>query len=334
MRERLQDSIKKGVEYLYKNQMLHGEFKTYISPDTNMKEKLQYVSTTYITTFVLYSLSFIDSPLIDKIKTRAAQFLLEEMEEGGIWRFFTTNRNIKLSGGRLEYYTQIGIVPDLDDTAVISYCLKKNSVDIPDNLKVFLNNRNEAGLFYTWLMDVPKRAEYIENMPYMNPSKNDICSGVSANVLLYLGENEYTRPVCDYLNKLIIEDKLNSSYVYFPNSFVIYYLISRAYFNGAKGLEDSKVAAIEGLIDFLDREKHALSPLNTAYVACSLLNYGVSYKALENAVVYILESQDNSGYWDKERFCDGGSFYYGSEELTTALCMEALSRYYNSICNV
>ncbi|MFZ5352252.1 MAG: hypothetical protein ACOZCL_05945 [Bacillota bacterium] len=326
MEKRLRESIDKGIDFLYKNQMLHGEFKTFISPDTHMKQNNRFVSTTYITTFVLYSLSFIKDSRIDKMAEKAAQFLLEEMEQPGIWRFFTVNRHARLSGGGLEYYTPLGIVPDLDVVAVVSYFLKNNEIEIPDNVKVFLDNRDEQGLYYTWLMDVPRREEYTDKTQYLLPRENDICSGVNTNILFYLGENKYTRPVCDYLNKLIIEDRVDGSYVYFPNSFTIYYLISRAYCRGAAALEQSRDKAVEKILEMLEADS-TMSPLKTAYAICILQNYGIHGSIVEKAVRYLMDCQQADGSWSMETFYIGGNYFYGSEEFTTAICLEALSRY-------
>ncbi|MBD2533206.1 terpene cyclase/mutase family protein [Nostoc flagelliforme FACHB-838] len=334
------DCLVKGLDFLLKNQLPHGEFKTFISFDPEMRENCQYLSTTYITTFVLYSLGFINSPKVSTIRDKALQFLSQEMEPPAIWRFFGTNRNIKISGGRFVYYTPIGILPDLDDTACASFCLKSNGFDVPDNLDIFLKNRNNDGLFYTWLQDYPKHPEYTKRTHYIAPPENDICSGVLANILLYLGDNEYTQNVSDYLNQLVLEDKEAESFIYFPNNFALPYLMSRAYANGAKSMQKSAKKNIEKITNsFANDGSINRSPLSTAYAICTAFNYGILGDWVHQAIIYLSQTQSENGSWFKEPLCliesqvDGGTLHYGSDEFTTAICLEALSRYENWLQN-
>lgn len=328
------DCLLKGVDFLYRSQLPHGEFKTFVSLDAKMQVSCEYLSTTYITTFVLYSLSFIDDPKVIYIRKQGLQFLLEEMEAPAVWRFFATNRNIRIAGGRFVYYTAIGILPDLDDTACASFCLKSQGIDVPENLDVFLNNRSENGLYYTWLQNYAKRQEYTKITKYIAPQKNDICSGVLANILLYLGDNEYTQEISDYLNQLVLEDKEDPSFVYFPHNLILSYLMSRAYANGVKSMWISAQKHIEKITNsILANGSIHDSPLSTAYAMCTAFNYDILGDWLHQAAVYLRQTQNENGSWFKEPFCliasavDGGTLHYGSEELTTAICLEALSRY-------
>ena len=323
----INESTYKGLEFLYKNQLPYGEFKTYISPDKSMDTQCEYISTTYITTFILYSISFIDDLRVKEINNKGIKFLLDEMEPGGIWRFFTVNRSLKYTAGSLVKYTENGIVPDLDDTACISFCLNVNQTGTVSNQQYFIDNRDENGLYYTWLMNIHPRCEYNNNTFYMVPSKNDICVGVNSNVLLYLGENSYTSGVCEYINRIISQNELDSNITYFPDKITVYYLISRAYFNGVKSLTRSRDLILNDLIKFQNTDGSFGNNLTTSLAACTLLNFDYFSDSLIQSISNILASQNPDGSWRKARFCDGGVKYYGSEELTTAICLEALARY-------
>ncbi len=323
----LDESIESGLKFLHKNQMLHGEFKTYASFDPAMQKDRHYVSTTYITTFVLYSLGFIVHPLVDIMKQSALGFLREEMEFPGVWRFFSVDRNMKISGGKFVKYSEVGIIPDLDDTACASYCLKKNGIPFGSNTHVFMANRDCRGLFFTWLMDYPKRAEHTETTPYMVPEKNDICVGVNANILLYLGEDKYTSNSCTHINSIISNGKEAENIPYFPGRLSLYYLVSRAYYNGSTSLGQS-CENIMGKINMHSCKDGSYgSILSTAYVVCTLLNFNHHDERIHMSAKYIIDSQDDDGSWKMERFCDGSPRYYGSRELTTSICLEALARY-------
>ena len=67
--------------------------------------------------------------------------------------------------------------------------------------------------------------------------------------------------------------------------------------------------------------------LATACAVCSLANFEYDGVArLADAVRYLEEQQRANGSWRRvAMFCQPGR-YYGSEELTTALCLEALTR--------
>ena len=319
--------LSRGLDYLRKSQLPHGEWKTYISPDAAMQENCRYVSTTYITTFVLHALQYIVHPLARSMEKKALGFLQEEKEEGGIWRYFGTNRNIRLTPRGFETYTQFGIVPDLDDTACVSYALKKAGISIEYNLPVFHRNRNEEGLYYTWLMDVEKNKAYTERTVYMDPKKNDVCAGVNANILMYLGECPHTKAVVDFLNASINKGAAEETMAYFPQNLILYYLVSRAYACGAKSLEESKDKAVQTVKAKLGSLMAKGSVLAAAYAACIYMNYESSMGKERETIDFIANNQREDGSWGRERFCDGGKYFYGSEELTTALCLEVLARY-------
>lgn len=325
--EEIKLSIIKGMKFIDKTQMLHGEFSTYASLDINISCQKIFISTPYTTTFVLYSLDFVNDINWDSMKIKALRYLHQEMEYPGIWRFFSVNRDIRFCNGKFESYTKMGIIPDLDDTAVVSYILRKNNIDIPNNKDIFYNNKKNNGSFYTWLMDVPMRKEYTEKTPCLVPSKNDICSGVNANILLYLGENKYTAKTIEYMNDLILENKIDKSYMYFANENIVYYLISRAFYSGVRKLEISKKILVESIINQYHNNKKSFSVLNKAYAICTFMNFGVSNKLLSTFVSDIINSQNEDGSWDTEAFFIDGRYYYGSEVFTTAICLEALSRY-------
>jgi hypothetical protein len=66
--------------------------------------------------------------------------------------------------------------------------------------------------------------------------------------------------------------------------------------------------------------------LATACAVCSLINFGYKdFTRLRHAARYLEEQQSANGSWRRVAiFCQPGR-YYGSEELTTSLCLEALT---------
>ncbi|MCX8128705.1 MAG: hypothetical protein N3I35_01240 [Clostridia bacterium] len=326
LRSEINAAVSKGLDFLHKSQLPYGEFKTYVFPDKMMTGQGRYVSTTYITTFVLYSLGFIDEPRVREMTQKAIAFFLQEMEGQGIWRYFGVNRSVIISGGTLTKYTPINTVPDLDVIACVSYFLKMNGVSFPDNLKSLLSNMSNDGVFLTWLLDYPMRSEFDEKTVFLHVRKNDKCCGVLSNILLYMGENRYTKLTVDYLSIIVEEGREEENIPYFPNKYVLYYLISRAFYNGVASL-----GKVKDIILHRIREDVVQSGFQTAltagYMICTFLNFGAFDTLLHEAVEYLLKTQGQEGSWQRERFCDEPVRCYGSEELTTAICIEALARY-------
>ncbi len=325
--ERLKTSISKALDFLYTNQLPYGEFKTCASTNPQMQGSCRFDSSLFITSFVLYSISFVDDQKANEMTKKALNFFLEEMEGPGVWRYWTSRNHKKID-------------PDLDDTACVSYALKANNVPFKSNLETILANRNEAGIFYTWLID--------------SKEANDIDCVVNADVLLYLGENENTKAACDYLNNIILNGKEDNcgKYCISPDNFSFYYVFSRAYFNGVFCLAKSRDSIIDRIIPLQRSDGSFGSVLSTALAACTLLNLKYDGEQLTKAIEYIINSQAEDGSWQKQAFYIGPNrvtvtregeklifklvpisamplpvLYYGSEELTTAICIEALAKY-------
>ena len=190
-------------------------------------------------------------------------------------------------------------------------------------MSIILNNRNEEGLFYTWINLFPQ----FEN-------HNDIDSVVNANAVLYLGEREETMDTIQYLNNIILEDKENKSYWYYLNDLSLYYMVSRAYFNGVEGLAKSKDAIIRKIISKQKKNGSFGDELRTALAVSTLLNFNYDkLSILMKSVDLLLETQNDDGFWKRIAFYTGprypapNSVWHGAEALTTALCVEALARF-------
>jgi len=70
--------------------------------------------------------------------------------------------------------------------------------------------------------------------------------------------------------------------------------------------------------------------LNTALAACALLYWGSSTPALECAIHLLLTEQRRDGSWPRAALYYSGPkklYAWGSEELITGFCLEALLRY-------
>ncbi len=307
---RLRKCIARAAKFLDENQLYNGEFRSYRSNNEALHgSNLIVDSCTFVTSCVLYCVGFLNDPGLTAMKRTALEFLVKQMMAPGVWKYFSSGYPIVID-------------PDLDDTACASFLVKDIHPDIRDgrNADIILGNRNEKGLFFTWLQARDKR--------------NDVDSVVNANVLLYLGDTEETRAVSDYLNRIIAEGREVETYYYYLDDFALYYAVSRAYFNGVTSL---KTALEPVTLRTLARQRGDGSfgnELLTALAICSLLNYSCrDLDVLSSGVGNLMDSQRIDGSWPRVAYYAGPlppepyAAWYGSEELTTGFCLEALARF-------
>lgn len=258
-------------------------------------------SSVFVTTFVLYSIASIDCPRRTTMTKKAISFLTEEMRGPGLFQYYTSKNT-----------NSIGF--DLDDTACASVALQQTHPLVAGgrNVEYFLESRNEAGLFHTWVGDTAP--------------ENDIDSVVNANVVFYLGDRDETRSACRYLIDTIESGGESDSYYYYLNDMTLYYAVSRAYAHGASSLSGAKEAIMEKVLLRSEDDGSFGDELATACAVCILVNFGYTdVTRLREAARYLEGQQSANGSWRRvAMFCQPGR-YYGSEELTTALCLEALT---------
>ena len=325
-RRQLEHSISKAIDFLYHSQLPHGEFKTYASPDQEMGEESCFDSSPFVTSFVVHSIGFVGGPHVQEMTAKALDFLLEEMEGPGLWRYWSSRNQ------------RHGLLPpDLDDTCCISFILKRNHRRLPSNRDIILANRNNEGVFYTWLVPrstSPSRLAddngYVVNreaylLVALSGGMNDIDCVVNANALLYLGDNEDTRGAIDYLVDIVLNEKEDGCSDFYPDRLSLYYMLSRAYCNGILSLESVRVPVTDRVVQTQDRDGSFGNELLAALAVCTLLNFDNWTSAMYRAVDHILQAQREDGSWSRIPMFLGPAPYYGSEDLTTALCVEALA---------
>jgi hypothetical protein len=262
---------------------------------------------------------------------RGLDFLLSEMEGPGLWRFWSSR----------DPQHEL-LQPDLDSTCCTSYILKQNGRTLPSNTAIVLANRNTEGLFYTYIVPRPGTpSEIRQEMGRLVGAESllkllaagilhEVDCVVNANVLLYLGENEYTQAAVNYLVDIVRRNKEAAcSNYYDPIAF--YYMLSRAYFVSVTSLGKVKESVLERIIATWDGCQAFGTALAAALVGCSLLNFNHWAFPLTEVIAYIHRAQREDGAWCKSPLYLGPAPYYGSEELTTAFCVEALARYLQGI---
>jgi hypothetical protein len=293
-------SVRRGLRFLHDNQLPYGEFRTYASPSIDMRVTL-FDSSIFVTTLVLYSIARIDHPRASMMTKKALSFLTKEMRGPGLFQYYSSKNTRSIDF-------------DVDDTACASVALQRSHPFIMRgyNIRHFIENRNEANLFYTWVGDAVVA--------------NDVDSIVNANVVLYLGDRDETKSACRYLINTIQSGYESKSYLHYLDDMTLYYAVSRAYAHGAASLIGVRETLIEKVLQFSKDDGSFGNELATACAMCSLVNFGFDgVTRLRVAARYLETQQKADGSWRRVAMYQQPGVYYGSEELTTALCLEALT---------
>ncbi len=336
--EEAAQSARKAVGFLVASQLPDGEFQTEFcynrreTEDGQTVEDLMFDSSPFVTSLVLYSLDFAKGldPKSEEATKKGIKFLTSEMDEGGLWRYWT-RKNPKRSI----------IPPDLDDTSCISALLKSHGVAIPDNHWLFYHSRDKRGAFFTWLYKADtlrkkwlslktggKAFTFTEEL-WQWTKGEDVCAVVNANCLMYLGETDGTRKAIDYLQGVLREGAEDKEIVFYAHRMSLYYFTSRAYFTGVKSLEAAKPVMVQRILAQQQPDGSFGDELLTGLAVCALMNLGVAIDGLAKSIAYLVSTQQTDGSWKRIPMYGGPPtpMTFGSADLTTGICLEALARY-------
>lgn len=333
----LEAGIERGIEFLRRSQLPSGEFKVYMSPDLNLERDCIFDSSPFPAALIAYALGFADRAAAGDILEKALRFLLDEMEGPGLWRYWTK-----------RHQSHATIPPDLDDISCASFVLRRHGLPFPPNLKLVLANRTRDGLFYTWmtarwpLPPVPSywrvvlsqwrhplRVYYFWKL--LEPTRHDVDGVVNANVLFYVGEVPETRRVVNYLIDILRRGEEDRCDGWYSNRFMFHYALSRNFHAGVEALGGVRDEALARIVGAAQPDGSIGSGvLNTALSVCTLLDWRSSPPELERAVRFLLAEQRTDGSWPRASVYYSGPkklYGWGSEELITGFCLEALLRY-------
>jgi hypothetical protein len=303
-------AIENGLRYLESVQSEYGEFPTTFTPNISEDKRALYSaydSNLFTTAMIADALHSIKSPRVDRMENKVVTYLKSQLNnDKGLWSYFTTHNPKPLYPNTIY---------DMDDTVFASMVLKHNSASYPDNRTIIKANKDQEGLYKTWLRP-----------------DSDIDCGVNANVLSYLQEND--SKVCDYLNEQVIQGKTCAWYYTRMDS---YYLISRAYASGVSCLKPSVSYLTSYTLSTINREGSVEnSPYKTAVALNILLAVNYQGPEIQRAKEYLLKTQSpHTGAWPAEDFWlwpvgdENGNPKIigrsGSSAITTAFVIKALN---------
>jgi hypothetical protein len=331
-------AIRRGLVFLAERQMVQGEFLTYFGAAEDLEQWAIPDAVTFTTALIGTTLlPWREDSVVRSMLEKAAIFLKYQIMSSGTWSYYN-----KWS----KYFTMVSA--DVDDTACISFFLREMGVPFPDNREMFLDNRNREGLFYTWfvfrfqrsnnphywrvvLREFKRPFQTIYFWKKMETSRNGIHPIVNANVLFYFGRDPCTSPVIDWLLAIIAENREVRCDPWYPNPFVVYYAIARNYANGIWELEPARTPICHRITGAVAANGSIGNrPLNTALALTTLLWFHYHGPEIDAAACYLLSSQSATGSWRRQLLISGGPSFalgWGSEEISSALCVEALGFY-------
>lgn len=312
-------AIAAGLAFLSRSQRPTGELMV----KTWAPARPEWVWDPSVFGTALIAQSLIAVPGTEALRSPACDFIESHRERFGVWRHWTR--------GHAQFHY---VPPDLDDTAMACVALGQNGRPVPRNRALLVANRDPRGLFFSW---ISLRKRWVPNVAYwwislvhmrhpvhsirfyhITPSERwDVDAVVNANVLYYLGRSPETEPVVPFLIRVLREQRETACDKWYDNPFVVWYFFSRAL--RAAG-EDAAAIVLERL--------HGAAPqsaLEHALAMCVQLDW--NERPGDELVRALLDAQLPTGAWPLAPVYKGRNVRWGSEELTTGFCIEALHRW-------
>lgn len=315
-KKKIAESIINGIRFLRDRQLPSGEFATMKWQKFNLRSA-SYERSVFTTSLVLHSLRHLAMySSVSKMGERAIAFLLNNKEKNGLWRF----------GGKDTYFHF-----DMDDTCCVLASLNEWGVELDYYSQAvdLLKYRDEQGLFYTWILDVD---------PPFKKDINNIDWVVNANALFFYSLINHPLPVVEqYLNQVVDTGLYHKRSFYYDPTFAFIYCLTRAYSDGLNNRSNSAVKNIEGYLLGPNKKPTIYGrPLENAITAVALLNISREISGIELMIGRLIDTQNKNGGWPIDSFFWGGPYVeydlaFGSEELTTAIALEAMAKYWESI---
>ena len=304
-------AIEKGVAFLELAQLPSGEIpiETSLTPETFG----DCIREPVVIATALAARGLSMTPSAERVRSRALDFLEREMSPDGLWRHPSSASPIHLD------------TPfDLDDTSISSAALAAAGRSFPNNRPLLLAHRERSGLFQTWIVRWwrhPLRTiRFFWHYRYTRVQHIDAV--INANVVIYLGICEETRPAIEHMLAVLRTNGEMMSTNWYASRFTVWYFFSQALREIAPEAGQMIVPCVE-----------ATAPINALELALA-----ASTLILWNRVPDVgplIDAQLSSGAWPRVAMYHTGLGrtdsqprppWWGSEALTTVLAVEALSR--------
>jgi hypothetical protein len=328
-------AIERGVSFLIAEQCPSGQIPTYTGDLAGTDQTLE--PSPFGTALAVLALRTVPGSDTARLRRRAVGFLRSEMASHALWRHWL-----------VEDPRHPWIPFDMDDTACVSSALEQEGIPFPPNHDLLLANRATTGRFYTWftprLRPFPRDATYWRvTLPrWRHPARSglfwlrfdagrrDIDCVVNANVLAYLGDRPGTEHAAAYLADVLRRGVGAFHDRWYQSELVYCYALARCVSKGFDSLRGASRMIIQRVLAFANADGSIGSnALETALAISALSTCGAPADSFSGPSSYLLGAQDPSGSWPIAPLYYSGPrrlAAFGSAQLTTAFCLEALSR--------
>ncbi len=305
------ESIRRGLDFLESGIDENGAWHCirFNVADPNIPRHFE--RPPFISAFCVLALESCGEPKAKAMCAATRDYLVDTMEHPGLWRYYRH------------------LPQDLDSSTVCSLVIGNHPwILLERNVPEILANRDEKGLFQTWIL-----ADHEPDV--VSTFRIEADPVVNANVIACLGERPETRAALQWLEGLIIEDNLGGTSKWYPDTASIYYAITRALLRVPSALDGLRPVLVDRILDLRDEKGEFGNILQTAQAVSALYNIG-SLQSIDaqQQVERFLSSQREDGSWpellafgDQElKWGLVGQIGHGSESVTSAFCIEALER--------
>ena len=305
------DSIRRGLVFLESDVDENGAWRCVRFNVARPDIPRHFEKPPFVSALCVLALESCGEARAKTICNATRNYLVDTIECPGFWRYYRH------------------LPQDLDSTALCSLVIGSHPwILLGRNVPRILSNRDDEGRFLTWVLeddepDVASRFR-IEADPVVN-----------ANVIAHLGDHRETRDAQRWLEALIGEGKVEGTSKWYPDTVTIYYAASRAMVRGKPALHKLRHTLGSRILDLFREKGEAGDILQTAQAVSALYNIGMLDRIdARQQMERFLDSQREDGSWPELlAFGDQtlkwgvlGQIGHGSEAITSAFCIEAMSR--------
>ncbi|MCY4130307.1 MAG: hypothetical protein OXG15_13830 [Gammaproteobacteria bacterium] len=305
------DSISKGLVYLNSTVDPNGAWHCIRFNVAKPEIPRHYERPPFISAFCALALACSNEKLAQSIYRRTKRYIADTIEYPGLWRYYRHLPN------------------DLDSTSLCSLVLNTHPWTLlRRNVATILRNRDENGLFLTWI--------HTDDDPeVVSPFRIEADPVVNANLIAYLGDRSETKEAQRWLTGSITDGSLVGASKWYPDPVAVFYAISRAMVFVPTIFQQLRPKLIEQILDLRDRSGRFQNALQTAQAVSALYNIeSLNEIDVSLQLETIIGMQRDDGSWPEilafgDQSLNWGPFGqigHASESVTGAFCVEALER--------
>jgi len=339
----MSQSIEKGIEFLLSSQHSDGYMPSFMADDRDLRINRSEDRSVFISQHVMASLLRVENDKAKQIVQQILKFLLSDCWYGGLWKFWTK-----------DHAGRYAIPLDTDDTACVAHLIEQMHLPVSSlTRRILLGNRDKNGLFRTWILPrfshlfqprhwlilARMRAHPLQLHAFFSAggaNAGDVDAVVNANAVLLFGENADTREAINWIHAIVLNGEEASFDRFYQSRLALYYALLRCWKNGCKAFDSLHELIVQRIQECLnDTDGSNQNALEVALSVIILCAWAPDAEELEDSIQFLLQSQQDDGHWPARVLFYGNSectICWGSEQLTTGFCVEALTEY-QSVAN-